>query len=94
MKQTVSAVVKASTLPVSIIIVGIGSANFDTMEMLDGDGGFLKDDQNKTAVRDCVQFVALRNYTNPIEFTRDLLGELPRQVVDYYKIKGLKPENI
>ena len=48
-------------LPMSIIIVGIGSADFDTMEMLDGDGKLLKDDQGNTCVRDCVQFVPFRN---------------------------------
>jgi len=34
---TIDEVVKASNLPLSIIIVGIGNADFDQMEQLDGD---------------------------------------------------------
>ncbi|CAG7726970.1 unnamed protein product, partial [Allacma fusca] len=37
MEETTEAIVKASTLPLSIIIVGVGGANFDAMSILDGD---------------------------------------------------------
>ncbi|CAB0003697.1 unnamed protein product, partial [Nesidiocoris tenuis] len=37
MPQTCQAIVKASSLPISIIIVGIGNADFTAMEQLDGD---------------------------------------------------------
>jgi len=37
MEKTVDEIVSGSDLPLSIIIVGIGSANFDKMERLDGD---------------------------------------------------------
>ena len=37
MPQTREAIVQAARLPVSIIIVGIGEADFDAMEELDGD---------------------------------------------------------
>ncbi|VUZ53300.1 unnamed protein product, partial [Hymenolepis diminuta] len=37
MPQTKAAVVNASRLPISIIIVGIGAADFSAMEELDGD---------------------------------------------------------
>jgi len=35
--RTIDEVIKGSTLPISIIIVGIGLADFDQMEALDGD---------------------------------------------------------
>ena len=35
--ETVEQIVKASDLPMSIIIVGVGNADFDLMEDLDGD---------------------------------------------------------
>jgi hypothetical protein len=38
MDATRTAIVAASTLPLSIIIVGIGNADFSHMEVLDGDG--------------------------------------------------------
>ena len=43
MEETKRQVVKLSELPASIIIVGIGDANFDSMEELDGDDALLKD---------------------------------------------------
>ena len=37
MKETLDAICKLSTKPVSIIIIGIGDADFTNMEILDGD---------------------------------------------------------
>ena len=37
MKQTLDAIIKLSTKPVSIIVIGIGEADFTNMEILDGD---------------------------------------------------------
>ena len=39
MDQTIDEVVISSTLPISIIIVGIGGANFSAMDRLDADDG-------------------------------------------------------
>ena len=35
--------VKLSELPASVIIIGVGDADFSAMEELDGDGGILRD---------------------------------------------------
>ena len=45
MNETKRHVVTLSRLPASIIIVGVGNANFDSMEELDGDDKLLCDDQ-------------------------------------------------
>ncbi len=46
----------ASNLPMSIIIVGVGNENFQTMEYFDGDkSGPIKDAQGTKAARDIVQ---------------------------------------
>lgn len=37
MSETKEAIVAASVLPLSIIIVGVGNADFDEMKELDGD---------------------------------------------------------
>ena len=39
MDKTVDLVINSSKLPYSIIIVGIGNAEFDNMNILDGDSG-------------------------------------------------------
>lgn len=39
MEETKKAIISAAYLPMSIIIVGIGDADFTNMEILDGDDG-------------------------------------------------------
>ncbi|KAG8557201.1 hypothetical protein GDO81_018362 [Engystomops pustulosus] len=56
MAQTKEAIVNASSLPLSIIIVGVGPAEFDAMEELDGDEVRVSS-RGKFAERDIVQFV-------------------------------------
>lgn len=41
MNETIDSLVLASGLPLSVIIVGIGNADFANMERLDGDKGAL-----------------------------------------------------
>ena len=57
MQATVNQIVMASRLPISIIIVGVGNADFSSMEQLDGDDGLLRDSTGRPASRDIVQFV-------------------------------------
>lgn len=59
MDQTVDLLVQNCGLPISIIIVGIGNAEFSNMVRLDGDNG-LFDSKGKKAARDIVQFVPFR----------------------------------
>lgn len=39
MDETVASIVDASYLPISLIIVGVGNADFDQMDFLDCDNG-------------------------------------------------------
>ena len=64
MDATLSAIVYASTLPMSIIIVGVGGADFTAMGVLDGDDGVLKCRGGGQARRDIVQFVPFREFQN------------------------------
>uniref|UniRef100_A0A8D0A3A5 Copine-3 n=1 Tax=Sander lucioperca TaxID=283035 RepID=A0A8D0A3A5_SANLU len=64
MDQTRSAIVNASRLPMSIIIVGVGGADFSAMEFLDGDNGILRSAVGEAALRDIVQFVPFRQFQN------------------------------
>ena len=56
MDATCSSIVAASSLPLSIVIVGVGSADFGNMEILDGDDEALRSREG-VAQRDIVQFV-------------------------------------
>jgi hypothetical protein len=91
--DTVRAIVYASQLPFSIIIVGVGSADFKAMDVLDADGALLKDDRGNTARRDIVQFVAFRDfeYGSPDALAKKVLADLPDQVCGYYQMNGILP---
>lgn len=62
MDETRHAVVQASKLPMSIIIVGVGNADFAAMEFLDGDSRVVRSYTGEEAVRDIVQFVPFREF--------------------------------
>uniref|UniRef100_A0A8B9CR23 Copine-3 n=1 Tax=Anser brachyrhynchus TaxID=132585 RepID=A0A8B9CR23_9AVES len=91
--QTRQAIVNASKLPMSIIIVGVGEADFKAMEFLDGDNGILKSLTGEPAARDIVQFVPFQRFKNaPREaLSQMVLAEVPKQLVSYYKLQGWPP---
>nr|XP_055187808.1 copine-2 isoform X2 [Nyctereutes procyonoides] len=95
MEETRHAVVQASKLPMSIIIVGVGNADFAAMEFLDGDSRTLRSHTGEEAARDIVQFVPFREFRNAAKETlaKAVLAELPQQVVQYFKHKNLPPTN-
>ncbi|NXD72272.1 CPNE2 protein, partial [Eolophus roseicapillus] len=95
MDETRHAVVQASKLPMSIIIVGVGNADFAAMEFLDGDSRVLRSHTGEETVRDIVQFVPFRDFRNAPKETlaKAVLAELPQQVVQYFKHQNLPPIN-
>ncbi|XP_058232188.1 copine-4 isoform X3 [Hemibagrus wyckioides] len=94
MADTRDAIVHASHLPMSIIIVGVGNADFTDMQILDGDDGILRSPKGEPVLRDIVQFVPFRNFkhASPAALAKSVLAEVPNQVVDYYNSKGIKPK--
>eukprot|EP00794_Sanderia_malayensis_P006163 gene6163-6874_t len=100
MDRTKEAIVFAADLPVSIIIVGVGSAEFDSMEELDGDDVRLSS-RGKVASRDIVQFVPFRDYFKPdgrydetsgTRLAKDVLAELPGQLEEFMEKNKIKPK--
>ncbi|XP_067417714.1 copine-4 isoform X1 [Emydura macquarii macquarii] len=94
MADTREAIVHASHLPMSVIIVGVGNADFSDMQMLDGDDGILRSPKGEPVLRDIVQFVPFRNFkhASPAALAKSVLAEVPNQVVDYYNGKEIKPK--
>jgi hypothetical protein len=60
MDKTIDLLIQASMMPLSIIIVGVGNADFGNMNKLDGDNGLFGSNGVK-APRDIVQFVPFRD---------------------------------
>ncbi|XP_059712590.1 copine-9 isoform X4 [Haemorhous mexicanus] len=98
MLQTKEAIVTASSLPMSIIIVGVGPAEFEAMEELDGDEVRLSS-RGRYAERDIVQFVPFRDYVDDsgnqvlsmARLAKDVLAEIPEQLLSYMKTRDIKP---
>jgi hypothetical protein len=83
MDSTIDLLVNNCNLPLSIIVVGVGNADFANMEKLDGDNG-LYNSKGKKAARDIVQFVPFREVgMNPDLLAKELLAEVPEQVTSY-----------
>lgn len=70
MDRTIDLIVGNSNLPLSIIIVGVGNADFSNMNTLDGDNG-LFNSKGQMANRDIVQFVPF----NQVSGNSDLLAK-------------------
>jgi hypothetical protein len=89
----IDSIITASTLPLSIIIIGVGSADFSDMTKLDGDDGLLRSG-NRTASRDCVQFVPFADYLakGPISLAEEVLKEVPTQVLTYFDKHKIRPK--
>uniref|UniRef100_A0A3P8TZN1 Copine-3 n=2 Tax=Amphiprion percula TaxID=161767 RepID=A0A3P8TZN1_AMPPE len=91
--QTRDAIVRASRLPLSIIIVGVGPADFKAMELLDGDSGVLRSTVGEAVARDIVQFVPYRQFKDAPQaaLAQSVLAEVPNQLVSYFKMRGFDP---
>ncbi|KAG4070827.1 hypothetical protein HA402_011053 [Bradysia odoriphaga] len=98
MHPTIRAIINASKLPISIIIVGVGNADFGAMDELDADEKRLNLD-GQFADRDIVQFVPLNRFLvetgsfvkSQADLAKAVLAEIPDQMVGYMKSKGFKP---
>lgn len=77
----------------SIIIVGVGDADFEQMEQLDGDVAPLYSNiSRKYRDRDIVQFVPFRELRrDPIRLAKEVLQEVPGQMTGYFQQKRIKP---
>lgn len=84
---------KASDLPLSILIIGVGGADFKEMEILDADKGErLESSTGRVASRDIVQFVPLKDLQNgEISVVQALLAELPSQFLTYMRTRDIQP---
>ncbi|XP_028112787.1 protein BONZAI 3-like isoform X2 [Camellia sinensis] len=96
LQETKDALVMASDLPLSILIVGVGGADFKQMEILDADNGHrLESSTGRIATRDIVQFVPMRDvHGGQISIVQSLLEELPGQFLTYMRSRDIKPHTV
>ncbi|EDQ89579.1 uncharacterized protein MONBRDRAFT_36908 [Monosiga brevicollis MX1] len=92
MADTKMAIIKASRLPMSIVIIGVGGADFSSMEELDSDHQALSHNGMR-AQRDIVQFVPFRQYASqgPPALAQAVLAEIPSQFLCHMKDNNIRP---
>ncbi|CAG2100160.1 unnamed protein product [Medioppia subpectinata] len=98
MIHTKRAIIKASKLAMSIIIVGVGNANFAAMDELDSDYVRLHL-YGEYADRDIVQFVPINKFVNKngrfiraeADLAKEVLREIPQQMTGYMRSRGFLP---
>lgn len=71
MDRTIDLIYEAAGLPLSLIIVGVGNADFSSMVRLDGDAGSLFNSKGQKVPRDLAQFVPFRD----VSFNPDILAK-------------------
>merc|ERR1719433_1234808 len=92
MQKTIDAIVNAGDKPLSIIIVGVGNADFENMDILDADDPPLRSSRGKLMPRDIVQFVPYNQFKrNPGQLSKETLQEVPTQVTELMRMKKAKP---
>lgn len=92
MEATIASIVSACEQPLSIIIVGVGAADFSAMHTLDADDTRLQSGA-KIATRDIVQFVAYNEHATSVssQLAAQVLHEVPTQVLSFMAQKGIVP---
>lgn len=90
LEESVEGVITASKYPISIIIIGIGTGPFDKMDALDADVSPLVDKHGRKMERDIVQFVEFDRFKDDDEeLIREVLAEIPTQIVEYYAMTNV-----
>ena len=85
MKDTKQQLVEASDDPLSIVIVGIGDADFTGMEFLD------EHDPSNESGRDITKFVRFSDYKSFNALTEAVLDEIPDQLVEFFFDRNMMP---
>ena len=83
---TAASLSKISDSPLSVVIVGVGNADFSAMRFLD--------DVNaaNNGKRDIAQFVAFNQHSHSSQsLTKATLEEIPSQLVSYFRSKNIAP---
>mmetsp|Transcript_7601 Transcript_7601/g.11344 ORF Transcript_7601/g.11344 Transcript_7601/m.11344 type:complete len:95 (+) Transcript_7601:1-285(+) len=90
MEATKQALALAVQQPLSIIIVGVGSAEFTSMKVLDR---LVVTLPNAPIQRDIVQFVEINQFAGkgPHVLGAAVLAQIPDQLLEYMAMKHIKP---
>jgi hypothetical protein len=83
-QATAAVLNQVSDAPLSVVIVGVGNADFSGMRFLD--------DCPKSGKRDMAQFVEFNKHSqHSVDLTAETLHEIPDQLVSFFTSRGIQP---
>jgi len=83
---TIAALDRASQAPLSVVIVGVGNADFSQMQFLDDYANM------HPGRRDIAQFVMFNQHAhNSASLSTETLQEIPHQLAEYFQSRGIHP---
>ncbi len=97
MEQTKDAIVEGSFYPLSILIVGIGTADFNNMNELDANLNLLKTNSGKEACRDCVVFKKFEEFKDNKgdmlghKLAEELMKDIPKHIEEFHTYLNINP---
>ena len=91
--DTIDILVEGSFLPLSVIIIGIGNDHFRELEIDDTQP--IIDSKGVKSMRNCIQSAVFNNFKkDPTKLAEFVLEEIPRQLIEYYTLNSLYPNNL
>lgn len=91
MPKTKDLICQAANMATSVIIVGVGNADFGMMEELDGDEQRLRNSRGQECKRDIVQFVRFSECMARGNLAEEVLKEIPEQVCQHMESINFVP---
>ncbi|KAL6634458.1 hypothetical protein ACP70R_027129 [Stipagrostis hirtigluma subsp. patula] len=91
-QETIDAIINASDFPLSIIVIGVGGADFKEMEFLDPNKGErMESSTGRVASRDMIQFAPMKDvHGSGISTVQSLLAEIPGQFMTYMRTREIQ----
>lgn len=96
MRETIYEIVRASCMPLSIVIMGIGNQDFSEMDVFNSSGKHQPLSYNGVEVdRDIVQFLCFRDFKDKLQLlSNEILSKIPWQLTSYMAIHGISPNSV
>ena len=87
--EVINTIIESAKLPLSIVIIGVGTNVNCDMKRLNGENGKLISSKGECLEKDIVQYVHFNDYNENIEkLTQEVFRYIPQQIKDYFYNKN------
>lgn len=95
LQDTIDEIIHGTYLPLSIVIVGVGDKEYNELRKISGKNLPKYSSKGGEKIRDILHFISLNECgDNEKKFNTFILKEIPKQMIEYYKINLSPPEKI